>query len=85
MLADFTFIDWIGVFGSVIIAGAYLAVSRSWVDATRPGFNFLNLFGAILVLLSLYYRPNAGAIIIEVLWILIAIAALFRWAFGRRP
>ncbi len=85
MLADFTFIDWIGVFGSVIIAGAYLGVSRSWVDATRPGFNFLNLFGAILVLLSLYYRPNAGAIIIEVLWILIAIAALFRWAFDRRP
>lgn len=85
MLADFTFIDWIGVFGSVIIAGAYLAVSRSWVDATRPSFNFLNLFGAILVLLSLYYRPNAGAIIIEILWILIAIAALFRWAFDRRP
>jgi hypothetical protein len=84
MLADFTFIDWLGVLGSVIIAGAYLAVSRSWVDATRPGFNFLNLFGAILVLLSLYFRPNAGAIIIEVLWILIAVVALFRWGIGRR-
>lgn len=85
MWADFTFIDWLGVLGSVIIAGAYLAVSRAWVDATRPGFNFLNLFGALLVLLSLYYRPNAGAIIIEILWILIAIAALFRWGLDRRP
>ncbi len=85
MWAEFTFIDWLGVLGSVIIAGAYLAVSRAWVDATRPGFNFLNLFGALLVLLSLYYRPNAGAIIIEILWILIAIAALFRWGLDRRP
>ena len=85
MWAEFTFIDWLGVLGSVIIAGAYLAVSRAWVDATRPGFNFLNLFGALLVLLSLYYRPNAGAIIIEVLWVLIAGVALFRWGFGRRP
>ena len=84
MLADFTFIDWLGVLGSVIIAAAYLAVSRAWVDATRPGFNFLNLFGAILVLLSLFYRPNAGAIIIEVLWIFIAIFALLRWGIGRR-
>ncbi len=85
MWAEFTFIDWLGVLGSIIIAGAYLAVSRAWVDATRPGFNILNLFGALLVLLSLYYRPNAGAIIIEILWILIAIAALFRWGLDRRP
>ena len=85
MWAEFTFIDWLGVLGSVIIAGAYLAVSRGWADATRPGFNFLNLLGALLVLLSLYYRPNAGAIIIEILWILIAIVALIRWGLARRP
>ena len=84
MWVEFTFIDWLGVLGSVIIAGAYLAVSRGWVDATRPGFNILNLFGALLVLLSLFYRPNAGAILIEILWILIAIGALLSWGLGRR-
>ena len=75
-LADFTIIDWLGVLGSLVIAGAYLAVSRGWVDARRPAFNLLNLIGAALVLTSLYYRPNAGAILIEVLWMLIALYAL---------
>lgn len=75
-LADFTIIDWLGVLGSLVIAGAYLAVSRGWVDARRPAFNLLNLIGAALVLTSLYDRPNAGAILIEVLWMLIALYAL---------
>ena len=83
MLSDMTLIDWLGVLGSFMIAGAYLAVSRGWVDAERPAFNLMNLGGAGLILWSLWYRPNAGAILIEVLWILIAIAALARWALKR--
>ena len=79
-----TLIDWLGVLGSFVIAGAYLAVSRNWVDPERPAFNLMNLAGACLILWSLWFRPNAGAILIEVLWILIAIAALARWAVRRR-
>jgi len=84
MLAEMTAIDWLGVLGSILIASAYLAVSRGWVDAERPAFNLLNLAGALLILWSLYFRPNAGAILIEVLWILIAVTALARWALKRR-
>ena len=83
MIAELTIIDWIGVLGSLLIAGAYLAVSRGWVDARKPGFNLLNLSGALLILFSLWYRPNAGAILIEVLWVGIAIAALINWAVNR--
>ena len=83
MIAELTMIDWIGVLGSLLIAGAYLAVSRGWVDARKPGFNLLNLSGALLILFSLWYRPNAGAILIEVLWVGIAIAALINWAVNR--
>lgn len=83
MLGEMTAIDWLGVLGSVMIAGAYLAVSRGWVDAERPTFNLMNLGGAGLILWSLWYRPNAGAILIEVLWILIALTALARWVMRR--
>ena len=79
MLSDLTFIDILGVIGSLMIAGAYLAVTRGYVDADKPPFNLVNLAGALLILLSLYYRPNAGAILIEVLWIAIATTALWRW------
>lgn len=83
MIADLLWIDWIGVLGSICIASAYLAVSRGWVDAKRPAFNLINLLGAVLILWSLYYRPNAGAIVIEVLWVLIALSALARYFWTR--
>ncbi|MDD9924045.1 MAG: hypothetical protein OXQ92_17455 [Boseongicola sp.] len=76
MLSDLTLIDYVGVLGSLVIASAYLAVSRTWVDAERPAFHLLNLAGAVMILASLYYRPNAGAILIEVLWIAIAVWSL---------
>jgi len=85
MLAEMTVIDWLGVLGSLMIAGGYLAVSRGWVDGARPGFNLLNLAGALLILLSLWFRPNAGAIMIELLWIAIAVSALWRWWRKGRP
>ena len=83
MLSEMRLIDWLGVLGSFVIAGAYLAVTRGWVDAARPAFNLLNLGGAALILWSLWYRPNAGAILIEVLWVGIALTALARWAMRR--
>ena len=83
MLLDLTIVDWIGVLGSFVIAGAYLAVSRAWVLADRPAFHLLNLLGAAMILLSLWFRPNAGAILIEVLWICIALLSLMRWALRR--
>lgn len=79
MLADLNVFDLLGVLGSFCIAGAYLAVSRGWVAAVRPAFQLLNLVGALLILLSLYFRPNLGAIIIEVLWVIIAVWSLISW------
>lgn len=82
MLTDLTFVDWLGILGSFMIAGAYLAVSRGWVNAEKPAFNLMNLVGAVFILTSLYFRPNAGAILIEVLWVTIALYAL--WRYWRR-
>ena len=83
-MENFNFIDVLGIIGSFGISGAYLAATRNWLAADQPVFNLLNLIGAGLILLSLYYRPNAGAIMIEVLWITIAIWALASWVIKRR-
>ena len=83
-MENFTFIDILGVIGSFMISGAYLAATRKWLAAEEPLFNLINLAGAGLILLSLYYRPNAGAIMIEVLWITIALWALVTWFLRRR-
>lgn len=83
MIEGLTMYDWVGIVGSLIISSGYLAVTRGWVDAQKPLFNLANLVGAVLILISLYTRPNAGAIIIEVLWLAIAIYALSQHFFGK--
>ena len=76
MIAYFSLYDAIGIVGSLFIAWAYLAVTKKWLAGDQPSFQILNLIGAVLILFSLWYRPNAGAIVIEVLWIAIAITSL---------
>lgn len=83
-IANMSALDWVGVFGSLVIAGAYYAVSAGYVDAHRPPFHLMNLTGAGLILLSLYVRPNPGAITIEILWILVAVSGLLRYMFKRK-
>ncbi len=38
----------------------------------------MNLGGAALLLYSLWFRPNPGAVLIEVIWAAIALLALAR-------
>lgn len=53
------------------------------MSADRWGYQALNLVGSGLLLVSLYFRPNPGAIVIEVLWAAIAIMSLMRIWRGR--
>ena len=61
-------------------------------DLARRVAGLLNLYrllvptvlvGAVLLLVSLWYRPNPGAILIEVIWAAIALAALARLLLRR--
>ncbi len=84
MWNDFTFLDFVGVVGSLIICAAYLAVSLKRADPEGILFQATNASGAIMLLISLYFRPNAGAILIEVLWLAIAGFAIGRALLRRR-
>ncbi|HUS56251.1 MAG TPA: hypothetical protein VMY41_19860 [Thermohalobaculum sp.] len=84
MWNDFTFLDFLGVIGSLMICGAYLAVSLKRVDPEGFPFHIVNAAGSVLLLISLYFRPNPGAIVIEVLWLAIASFAICRALLKRR-
>jgi len=83
MWTDFTFLVFVGVVGSLIICAAYLAVSLKQIDPEGIPFQAANGSGAILLLISLWFRPNPGAIVIEVLWLAIAAFAIGRALFRR--
>ena len=83
MWDDFSFLDFVGVIGSLLICAAYLAVSLKRVDPEGFRFHVVNAAGSIMLLISLYFRPNPGAIVIEVLWLAIAAFGIAR-AFAMR-
>ena len=83
-LADFRWFDAFGVIGSLLIAGGYFAVSNKLMDAEKPPFQYFNLAGSLMLIVSLIYRPNVGATLIEVLWVIIALLALGRYYVRRR-
>ena len=78
MWQDFTFLDFVGVVGSLTICSAYLAVSVKRLDPEGFPYQIANAVGSILLLISLYFRPNPGAILIEILWLAIAGFAICR-------
>ena len=84
MLAGFSFADGLVVIGSLVICSAYLSVSLGRIDAQRLPYQLMNIGGAVLLLTSLYYRPNLGAIMIEVLWVAIALIAIARIYLRRK-
>lgn len=77
-ILNMSLIDVIGVIGSLVVAAAYLAVSSGRVSADRAPYHLVNLAGSVLILASLWVRPNPGAIVMEALWSLIALGALWR-------
>lgn len=69
--------------GSILIVAGYFAVSNKKMDASLPPFQLLNLVGAAMLIVSLAYRPNVGALLIEVLWAIIAVVTLARFWMRR--
>ena len=78
-IISFNFLDWIGIIGSLMIAGAYYGVSNNHLDPEKLPFHLINLIGSILILISLYFKPNPGAILIELLWIFIATLGIYNF------
>lgn len=78
MLDQLTLPDLIGILGSLTVCSAYFGVSSGRLDPEKLPYQVINIVGATLLLISLYFRPNPGAILIEVVWVCIALWAIAR-------
>ncbi len=67
--------DIIGLIGGAIFIGAF-AYANAVAALNKRLFNLLNLIGGILLLISLYYRFNLAATVLEVAWVTIAFVGL---------
>lgn len=67
LFMDF-FPDIIGCLGTLIILIAYILLQSRKLDAHHVLFSFLNLVGALMILISLLYSWNLAAVVMEVAW-----------------
>lgn len=72
------FSDIIGLIGVSLILIAYFLLERASLRPHQLSYLFLNLFGAILVIISLFYTWNLPAFVIEAAWAAISIYGIFK-------
>ncbi|HWA02138.1 MAG TPA: hypothetical protein VG819_01310 [Rhizomicrobium sp.] len=70
--------DILGVIGSIAIALTYFANLQGIVKTDGWPYSLLNLFGAALILFSLYGAWNLPAAVMEGFWALISAYGLAR-------
>ena len=77
--------DIVGVVGVLCILIAYAGATAKKLDPAQAPALLLNLTGALLILVSLYFDFNLSAVLMEGAWAVVAIVGLIRLAMRPRP
>lgn len=76
--------DLFGYAGVGLVVITYGLSQLGRMDVKRPLYPALNGVGALLILVSLYFRPNPPSVVIEFFWLAISLVGLIRALAGRR-
>lgn len=68
----------IGTTGVVMILLGYFLITKGKLTGEHIAYHILNLVGASLLLVSLFYSWNLPSVIIEVCWIAISVYGLWK-------
>src|SRR5215470_11371580 len=75
---DFHLFDLAGFIGVLLIVVAYLLLQLDKLPSSSASYSLLNAAGALLIILSLIFKFNLSAFIVEVFWFLISLFGLSR-------
>ena len=53
-LYNLSFLDWVGIIGSLMIACAYYGVSNNYFTPEKLTYHLINLVGSLLILLFIF-------------------------------
>lgn len=75
----YTFYDFLGTIGTLIIIGTYLLLQFGRIKSETLLYSILNAAGASLILISLIYNFNFSAFIVEFFWLLISLVGVGKY------
>ena len=76
MSVNFNLFDLAGFIGVLLIVIAYLLLQLDKLPSSALSFSLLNAAGSLLIMLSLIFKFNVSAFLIEVFWFLISLIGL---------
>ncbi len=68
----------IGLIGVVINLGAYLLLSTGRMRANQPRYQWMNIVGTLAIITSLCAQMNMPAMVLNIAWLTVSVAGLFR-------
>ena len=80
----FDLFDFAGFIGVLLIVIAYLLLQLDKLPSSALSFSLLNAVGSLLITLSLIFKFNVSAFLIEVFWFLISLIGLAKWVVARK-
>jgi membrane-bound ClpP family serine protease len=69
----------IGIVGVVCVLAGYFLLQINKISQNNFWFSFVNLLGAVLILISLMYHWNLASVIIEIAWLTISLYGMVVW------
>lgn len=80
---DYSWFDLVGNIGVLLMVIAYLLLQLEKLSSSVVSYLLLNAVGAVLVIISLIFRFNLSAFLMEVFWLLISLYGLSKSLFSR--
>lgn len=81
---DYSWFDLVGSVGVLLMVIAYLLLQLEKLSGSAVGYLLLNAAGAVLVMISLLFRFNLSAFLMEAFWLLISLYGLTKPLFSKR-
>ena len=81
---DYSWFDLVGNIGVLLMVIAYLLLQLEKLSSSAVSYLLLNAVGATLVIISLKYRFNLSAFLMEAFWLLISLYGLTKPLFAKR-
>ncbi|MCU0415923.1 MAG: hypothetical protein MUE33_01945 [Cytophagaceae bacterium] len=77
-MSEVLIIESIGWIGAILVLYAYFLNSTNKVDSTNGYYQWLNLLGALCLILHTIYNNALPSAFVNVIWTIVAIYSLFR-------
>lgn len=81
---QYAWFDFAGNIGVALMVLGYLLLQAEKIRSSDLNYSLMNGVGALLVLISLFYRFNFSAFLVELFWLLISVYGLIKFAVRPR-